>query len=248
MNKMKENIGEEIGRENLLMEVTEERKFHAYKFTGTDENINALRLLMQQMNKKFTIFRAYEFDCFCMSIKDIGGAMTYKDLDIGDWIIFKNEEGKEVISVTTDKLFSNYYEAVEGTCDEVKSTSTIKKEKRNAEVKAMELEVQSILSSAMGTTLKEVYDEVDLLHKKHLKSIRYTGTPENIKEIEDLVSSWDFEYISRRSFEFDYPSYTICRPARENIGYSDVSIFDYIEINDYVFEAYDSTNKVIKIN
>ena len=121
------------------------------------------------------------------------------------------------------------------------------KEKRNAEVKAMELKVQSILSSKTGTTLKEVYDEIDLLHKKHLKSVKYTGTPESIKEVEDLVYSWDFEYISRRSFEFDYPSYTICRPTRENIGYSDVSIFDCIKINDYVFEAYDSTNKVIKI-
>jgi hypothetical protein len=48
----------------------------------------------------------------------------------------------------------------------------IKKERRDAEVKAMEDEVQSILSSAMGTTLKEVYDEIDLLHKKHLKSIK----------------------------------------------------------------------------
>jgi hypothetical protein len=37
-----------------------------------------------------------------MSLKDIGGAMTYKDLDIGDWIIFKSEEGKEVVSVITD--------------------------------------------------------------------------------------------------------------------------------------------------
>ena len=107
-------------KENILMEITDKRKFHAYKFTGTDENINALRLLMQQMNNKFTIFRAYEFDCFCMSLKDICGAMTYKDLNIGDWIIFKNEEGKEVISVITDKLFSNYYKAVEGICDEEK--------------------------------------------------------------------------------------------------------------------------------
>ena len=124
----------------------------------------------------------------------------------------------------------------------------IKKERRDAEVKAMEDEVQSILSSAMGTTLKEVYDEIDLLHKKHLKSIKYTGTPESIKKVEDLVSSWDFEYISRRSFKFDFPFYETCRPNSENIEYSDVSIFDCIKINDYVFEAYDSTNKVIKIN
>jgi hypothetical protein len=72
--------------------------------TGTDENINALRLLMQQMNNKFTIFRTDEGSCFCMGLEDICGAMTYKDLDIGDWIIFKSEEGKEVVKVTTDKL------------------------------------------------------------------------------------------------------------------------------------------------
>ena len=245
---MKEYISEETGRENLLIEFADKRKIHAYKFTGTDENINALRLLMQQMNKKFTIFRTDEGSCFCMSLKDIGGAMTYKDLDIGDWIIFKSEEGKEVVSVITDELFSNHYEAVEHICYEEKSTSTIKKEKRNAEVKDMELKVQSILSSTGGTrTVEDICDEVDLLHKKHLKSVKYTGTPESIKEVEDLVSSWDFEYISRRSFEFDYPSYTICRPTRENIGYSDVSIFDYIEINDYVFEAYDSMSTVDKI-
>jgi hypothetical protein len=34
--------------------------------------------------------------------------MTYIDLNIGDWIIFKSEEGKEVVSVIIDELFSNY--------------------------------------------------------------------------------------------------------------------------------------------
>jgi hypothetical protein len=33
---------------------------------------------------------------------------------------------------------------------------------------------------------------------KKLRFVKYTGEPENIKEIEDLVSSWDFEYIVRR--------------------------------------------------
>ena len=117
---MKEDISEEIGRENFLMEITDKRKFHAFQFTGTDENINAIRLIMQQMLKKFTIFRAYEWNCFCMSLEDICGAMTYKDLDIGDWIIFKSEEGKEVVSVITDELFSNHYEAVEHICYEEK--------------------------------------------------------------------------------------------------------------------------------
>ena len=107
-------------KENVLMEITDKRKFHAYRFTGTDENIDAIRLIMQQMLKKFTIFRAYEFDCFCMSLKDTCGAMTYIDLNIGDWIIFKSEEGKEVVSVIIDELFSNYYEAVEHICYEEK--------------------------------------------------------------------------------------------------------------------------------
>jgi hypothetical protein len=40
--------------------------------------------------------------------------------------------------------------------------------------------------------------EVDSLHKTKLRFVRYTGEPENIKEIEDLVSSWDFKYIVRR--------------------------------------------------
>ena len=125
--------------------------------------------------------------------------------------------------------------------------STIKKEKRNVEVRAMELEVQSILSSTRGTrTLKDMRDEIDLLHKEHLKSVKYTGTPESIKEVEDLVSSWDFKYITRRNFELPDPSYTIGR-----INYADkyhgLSIFDCIEINDYVSEAYEYMSAVDKI-
>jgi hypothetical protein len=41
---------EEIGRKNILMEVTDKRKFHAFQFTGTDENINALRLPLIFLN------------------------------------------------------------------------------------------------------------------------------------------------------------------------------------------------------
>jgi hypothetical protein len=41
------------------MEVTDKRKFHAFQFTGTDENIYALRMLMEQMHKVFTIFSIF---------------------------------------------------------------------------------------------------------------------------------------------------------------------------------------------
>jgi hypothetical protein len=62
---------------------------------------------MQQMLKKFTIFRTDEGGCFCMSLEDICGAMTYKDLDIGDWIIFINSSnnGSTVRSIL--EIFSS---------------------------------------------------------------------------------------------------------------------------------------------
>jgi hypothetical protein len=41
-------------------------------------------------------------------------------------------------------------------------------------------------------TEKEVNDRINLLYKKNLRSVRYTGTPESRKEINELVSRWDF--------------------------------------------------------
>jgi hypothetical protein len=49
-----------------------------------------------------------------------------------------------------------------------------------------------------------------------LKSIKYTGTPENIKEIEDLVSSWDYSEVNckEKSRDFmDYFSLLNCDPS-----------------------------------
>jgi ABC-type polysaccharide/polyol phosphate transport system ATPase subunit len=43
------------------------------------------------------------------------------------------------------------------------------KEKRNAEVKAMEDEVHIILSSKTGISIEDICDKVDLLHKKKLR-------------------------------------------------------------------------------
>jgi hypothetical protein len=48
-----------------------------------------------------------------------------------------------------------------------------------------------------------------LLQSKNLKSIKYTGTPENIKEIESLVSSWDYkEVVCKRLCPDGIPSFS----------------------------------------
>ena len=121
------------------------------------------------------------------------------------------------------------------------------KEKRNAEVKAMEDEVHIILSSKTGISIEDICDKVDLLHKKKLRFVKYTGEPKNIKEVDDLVSSWDFKYIVRRETGW-YGStfHTVCSPSYD-FDSDTFKIFDYIKIGDYVYEAYDSMDTKDKI-
>ena len=109
---MKENIGEEIKR-NPFIEILDKRTFHAYRFTGTDENISIVQLFTQQTFKNFRIFRVDKDDSFCLNFEDICGLMSYIDINIGDWIILKGEEDKTVVRVVSDKLFSNYYETAD---------------------------------------------------------------------------------------------------------------------------------------
>ena len=111
------------------------------------------------------------------------------------------------------------------------------KEKRNKEVKAMEVKAIDLLSTFYRTdkTIEDVCAEVHLLHKKHLKRVKYTGTPENTKEIEDLASSWDFcRVLYKRhrdsGVSFDHITY----------NHSTFSPLNYININDYVEESYES--------
>jgi hypothetical protein len=72
--------------------------------------------------------------------------------------------------------------------------------------------------------------------------------PESIKEVEDLVSSWDFEYIVRRETGWRGSTFdTVCNSSYDFD--SDIfKIFDYIKIGDYVYEAYDSMgNNIFKV-
>jgi hypothetical protein len=58
-------------------------------------------------------------------------------------------------------------------------------------------------------TFEEMNDEIVSLHRKNLRSIKYTGTPENIKEIESLVSSWDYkEVVCKRLCPDGIPSFS----------------------------------------
>ena len=117
-----------------------------------------------------------------------------------------------------------------------------RKEKRNKEVKAMEDECRAILDSS-DKTFVEMNDEIVLLQRKHLKSIKYTGTPENIKEIEGLVSSWDYSEVNCKKKISDSIDYFSCL----NLNTTTFSPFDYIKINDYVEEWYDSVDAANKI-
>jgi hypothetical protein len=125
------------------------------------------------------------------------------------------------------------------------------KEKRNAEVKYMENEVHIILSSKTGTSIEGMCHEVDSLHKTKLRFVRYTGEPENIKEIEDLVSSWDFKYIVRRETGLYGSTFrTVCSPSYD-FDSDTFKIFNYINTGDYVKEAYESmgtTDKILLIH
>ena len=109
------------------------------------------------------------------------------------------------------------------------------KEKRNKEVKAMEDECRAIFESS-DKTFEEMNDEIVSLHRKNLRSIKYTGTPENIKEIESLVSSWDYSEVTCKKKSSD----SATSFSRPNCDPSTFSPFDYIKINDYVKEWYDS--------
>jgi hypothetical protein len=68
------------------------------------------------------------------------------------------------------------------------------------------------------------------IFKAHTKTIvRYTGEPENIKEIEDLVSSWDFKYIVRRETGLYGSTFrTVCSPSYD-FDSDTFKIFKYIK-------------------
>jgi hypothetical protein len=123
-----------------------------------------------------------------------------------------------------------------------KYMSINRKEKRNKEVKAMEDECRAILDSS-DKTFEEMNDEIVSLHRKNLRSIKYTGTPENIKEIESLVSIWDYSEVVCKKKSSDSIDYFSCL----NLNTPTFSPFDYIKINDYVEEWYDSVDAENKI-
>ena len=123
--------------------------------------------------------------------------------------------------------------------------------KRNRQVKRMEREVESLLSEYFRTydkTEKEVNDRINLLYKKNLRSVRYTGTPESRKEINELVSRWDFISATLyghypKEVEDDmFCSHQEGLDIKERYGMG-FYVFQYIEKGDLVSEAYSPYDK-----
>jgi hypothetical protein len=104
-----------------LIEAKDKRKTFAFQFTGTDKNIDKIVRTVRPLFKGFLFLNNGEDDDFCLEVKYKNGVRANSKLKIGDWITLKNEEGKMVVKVVTNKLFNNYYEVVEDTCDEEKA-------------------------------------------------------------------------------------------------------------------------------
>ena len=129
--------------------------------------------------------------------------------------------------------------------------SMTKKEKRNIEVSGMEKEIKEIVSLLYKTDLitERPFNEIKLLHEKNLRSVQCTGTPENIKEIDELVSSWDFKRVLCKKHHFkNMEEYRVsyediwCPPDS-----SDFYVHQYIQNGDYIREEYISIQSLEKV-
>ena len=119
--------------------------------------------------------------------------------------------------------------------------SIVDKKIRNIEIEKVMIECKS----RCYNTLKAVFGSVDdreltnivnenlkSIFNGHLKSIRFTGTPENVKEIEDLTCNWDYSEIVFLSVN---PN-TLCFSKEMTCNDFALSIFDYIEVGDCIKE------------
>lgn len=95
-----------------LIEAKDKRKTFAFQFTGTDKNIDKIVRTVRPLFKGFLFLNNGEDDDFCLEVKYKNGVRANSKLKIGDWITLKNEEGKMVVKVVTDKEFKNDYEVV----------------------------------------------------------------------------------------------------------------------------------------
>ena len=98
----------------------DKREIYAFQFTGTDENISKIERTVRPLFKRFLFLNNGEDDDFYLEAKYKNGVPANRELKIGDWITLKNEEGKMIVKVVTDKAFKNDYEVVEDTCDKEK--------------------------------------------------------------------------------------------------------------------------------
>jgi hypothetical protein len=121
--------------------------------------------------------------------------------------------------------------------------SITKKEIRNIDVRDMEIDVREIISSNDKAS-KESLDEIDSIYKRHLKSIQCTGEPDNLKEIRELVHSWDFRrVVLRKQYFINGKKYV--KTSRSIYYHTDCFVFyvdEYIKNGDWIREAYGDIN------
>jgi hypothetical protein len=116
------------------------------------------------------------------------------------------------------------------------------KEIRNIEIEKVMIECKS----KCYNTLKAVFGSVDdreltdivnenmkSIFNGKLKSVRFTGTPENVKEIEDLTCNWDYSEIVFLSV--DPKTHCFSKEMTCNSDFA-LSIFEFIEVGDCIKE------------
>ena len=122
------------------------------------------------------------------------------------------------------------------------------KEIRNIEIEKVMIECKSrcyytmkaVFDSVDGRELTDIVNEnLKSIFNGKLKSIRFTGTPENVKEIEGLTCNWDYSEIVFLSVN----PMTRCF-SKEMTCNSDfaLSIFEFIEVGDCIKEYCNTFN------
>jgi hypothetical protein len=88
----------------------DKREIYAFQFTGTDENISKIERIAQQLFEEF-IISTHDKYCFHLSVEYVDWRSVAK-INIGEWITFKNKEGRTVANIVTNETFKNDYEVV----------------------------------------------------------------------------------------------------------------------------------------
>ena len=88
----------------------DKREIYAFQFTGTDENISKIVRTLRPLFEDFIISNFGKDDFYL--IVEYAGYRNISKINIGEWALLRNKEGKMVASIVTDKEFKNDYEVL----------------------------------------------------------------------------------------------------------------------------------------